>query len=416
MNGNSSSQSKFRIAIIGSGPIGKLLACAAQLPPRIELVQYEADVLPLRPSFGYGVGPQALKAFNIANAELGQKVRDQCLLGHSWMRWWHSGESDRQLADVQMPEGEVHGWIGRDELLELLDASMPQSTLPIQYGKRLTSVTKVGEQLELEFQGGYKDIVDAVWACEGINSLCRQAIQGPDHKPPLYSGMLCFRGKVPAEYVRASLGDEFATGQYMLIGTQGWHILTFPIAAGAFINIAAFCVEHDWKQLRRDYKPTKDDILAYFQRRNKTADAILNMLIDLTPGGCQRLELMHLGQLGPFTNPELNITTFGDSANAMTPHMAGSMSTGIIGVATFVQEWNKRAHALKSEASHADIAFALAQASQAYEARHKPLAQNIVDASLRQGEFGWSSGITDADTLTRPFHSLWAAADKLELS
>jgi hypothetical protein len=53
-------QSKFRIAIIGSGPVGKLIIASVVSHPRIEYVQYEAETLPLRPSFGYGIGPQTL--------------------------------------------------------------------------------------------------------------------------------------------------------------------------------------------------------------------------------------------------------------------------------------------------------------------------------------------------------------------
>ncbi len=63
-------QDKFRIAIIGSGPIGKLLACSSAPHPRIELVQYEAETLPLRPAVGYGIGPQTLLAARAANPVL----------------------------------------------------------------------------------------------------------------------------------------------------------------------------------------------------------------------------------------------------------------------------------------------------------------------------------------------------------
>lgn len=134
------------------------------------------------------------------------------------------------------------------------------------------------------------------------------------------------------------------------------------------------------------------------------------MLID---AGCQRLELMHLGNLGAFTNTDLHITTFGDSANGMTPHMAGSMSIGIVGVAAFVQEWNKRVDALAADAPDADIAGAFDEASQAYETRHKAIAQKIIDFSSEQGPKRWSSGNTDHDFLIERFFLLWKAAEQL---
>lgn len=275
----SSPPPKFRLAIVGSGPIGKLLASTAHLQhPRIEVLQYEGDTPPLRPGFGYGVGPQALRAYNVANEEVGRKIHDACILGPRWMKWWHSGAEDRMIEDVNVPEGMLHGWIGRDELMETLGDSIPEALGPVRYGKTLTGVKKTDAGLlELAFQDGTAETVNVIWACEGINSICRQVLQGSDYQPPAYSGMLCFRGKVPAATISAALGEQFAKEQVMFIGTKGWHVLTFPIAGGAFVNIATFAVEPEWKRMGREYKPTKEDILAYFPGRNKTVDAMINV-------------------------------------------------------------------------------------------------------------------------------------------
>ncbi len=100
---------KFRIAIIGSGPIGKLLACSSSPHPRIELVQYEAEMPPLRPAFGYGIGPQTLRATSAINPVLGQRMREQCIISQIWMRWWHGGSEDRLIADVEVPEDKLYG-------------------------------------------------------------------------------------------------------------------------------------------------------------------------------------------------------------------------------------------------------------------------------------------------------------------
>ncbi|KAK9419041.1 putative salicylate hydroxylase [Seiridium unicorne] len=405
----STTASKFRIAIIGSGPIGKLLACSSITHPDVEIVQYEADKLPLRPSFGYGVGPQSLRGFKVANRQLGQKIYDACITARTFMRFYHAGDEDRLLAEPYMPDKSVHGWIGRDELLEILDMDMPESVGPVQYGKQLSSIAKVGGKVRLDFQDGSQDTVNAVWACDGLNSLCRKALQGSQYRPPVYSGRIAFRGKVSSEKVTSELGVAFAEETYMFIGVQGWHILTFPILGGDVINIAAFCVEPEYKRLGRDAKLTKDDILAYFPRRNKTADMMLHLMIDFTPGGCQRLDMTHLGQLGAFTDSELPITLFGDAANAMTPHIAGSMSTGIVGVATFILEWNSRL-----QTSELEIATTFNEASKIYDAKHRPVAQELVDRSFEQGGL-WSGAITDADKLMEHPKFLWHIADHLDL-
>ena len=50
-----SDHDKFRIAIVGSGPIGKLIISSVTPHPRVEYTQCEQETLPLRPSFGISV-------------------------------------------------------------------------------------------------------------------------------------------------------------------------------------------------------------------------------------------------------------------------------------------------------------------------------------------------------------------------
>lgn len=277
MGSTNATSPKFRIAIIGSGPVGKLLACSSEPHHDVEIVQYESEKLPLRPSFGYGVGPQSLRAFKVANPQLGDKIHKSCIIARTFMRIYDAGEQDRLLAEPQMPDEMVHGWIGRDELLELMDNNMPESVGPVQYGKLLTDVSKVDNMLRLTFQDGTEDVVNAVWGCDGLNSVCRKAFQGAEYQPPIYTGRLAFRGKVPSETVVSKIGQAFTEETYMFVGVEGWHILTFPIMGGTYINIAAFCVEPEYKRLGRDAKPTKEDILAYFPRRGRVADLVLQV-------------------------------------------------------------------------------------------------------------------------------------------
>jgi salicylate hydroxylase len=271
---------KFRIAIIGSGPIGKLLACSATPHPRIELVQYEADVLPLRPSFGYGVGPQTLYTTKVLNPELGRQLEEKCFTARTWMRWWHGGDEDRLIADVEVPEGKLYGRLGREELMDLLDDSLPQGVNKddIKYGKSLVDVRSTGpRELELVFEDGTKDVANAVWAADGVNSLCRKLVQGDSFRPPSYTGMLAYRGKVDAKKVAELVGESFATESYCFIGVSGWHILIFPMENGTLVNIAAFCIEPEQKRFGRDEKVTLEQLLSYFPGRNAKVDTLLKV-------------------------------------------------------------------------------------------------------------------------------------------
>ena len=266
---------KFRIAIIGSGPIGKLLISSVAFHPRLEFAQFEAETLPLRPSFGYGVGPQTLATTMNLNPEIGAELRRQCIIGPVWMNFRHGGEEDRPLLTIEVPGGE-YGRIGREELLQLLDSFRPGGS-KTQYGKKVVSVERESGKLNLDFEDGTKDWADAIWGCDGMSSLCRKLVQGVDYSPTTYSGMVAFRGKVDSDRVKAEIGDIFATETHMFIGVKGWHILTFPIAGGKLVNIAAFAVEKVHKKRGRTYKTSTEELLGYFPGGNSTVQTFLRV-------------------------------------------------------------------------------------------------------------------------------------------
>jgi salicylate hydroxylase len=412
--------SNFRVALIGSGPIGKLIISSVAPHPRIEYVQFEAETLPLRPSFGYGIGPQTLTTTMRLNPAVGKELRNQCIIGPVWMNFRHGGDG-KELPTIETPQGE-YGRIGREELLELLDSFAP-SNHEIQYGKKLKSAVKQPRDLKLEFEDGTEYTANAVWGCDGMNSLCRKLVQGAQYEPATYSGMVVFRNKVDSRKITDAVGKVYAAETHMFIGIKGWHILTFPIAYGKFLNIAAFAVEEVQKKRGREYKTSTDELLSYFPGASSTVQTLLRVssqvlaishfkLIQLQmlndePGGCVCLELMSMETLGTFYNTDLCMTTFGDAANGMLPHIAGSMSTGFIGVTTFVHdEFNPRIESLEADANDAEIAGVFMKASAAYETRHRPLAQKLVDYSVEQGSI-FSGAVLDVDRLSMRPKFLW---------
>lgn len=274
------SSDKFRIAVIGSGPIGKLLTCSAAPHPRIEFIQYEAEVPPLRASFGYGIGPQVFHAVEILNPEVGREIFAQSTKGRVWMHWWHGGAEDKQIADIEVPPGNLFGRLGREELMNILDESLSNLSPPnsIRYGKTLVNIRKSGpHQLVLSFQDGSEEFANAVWAADGLNSICRRFVQGEAYRPATYTGMIAFRGKVDAVKVSMQLGEAFAQESVCFIGVKGWHVLTFPIERGKYVNIAAFAVEPREKRFARDERLTLEQLLSYYPQRNAKVHKLLEV-------------------------------------------------------------------------------------------------------------------------------------------
>jgi salicylate hydroxylase len=120
---------------------------------------------------------------------------------------------------------------------------------------------------------------------------------------------------------------------------------------------------------------------------------------------------MTLDELGPFYNTELCMTSFGDAASGMLPHIAGSMSTGFIGVTAFLHEGlNPLLDRLSSDATNEEIADLILEASALYDVTHRPLAQKLLDFTTEQGPM-WSGGIVDVEELSKRPRFLWSSAD-----
>lgn len=268
--------SKFRIALCGSGPISKLLMSSVSSHPRIEYTIFEAETLPLRPAFGYGIGPQTLATTKRLNPEIGKELHDQCLADPVWMEFYHGGEEDNHLHTIKVPSGEDFGRIGRDELMVLLDSYGPKNT-QIQYGRKLKSVDKIYGELKLIFDDGGEDRANALWGCDGMNSLCRKFVQGEDYIPVEYSGHVTFRGKVESTKVETEIGKQFATNTNMFLGIEGWHVLTFPIDNGKSVNVAAFAMEKIQKKRGRNYVTSTEELMTYFPGHNSKVHKFLTV-------------------------------------------------------------------------------------------------------------------------------------------
>lgn len=111
--------------------------------------------------------------------------------------------------------------------------------------------------------------------------------------------------------------------------------------------------------------------------------------------------------LETFCNPSLSMISFGDAANGMLPHIAGSMSTGFIGACTFLHsQLNPNLANLTPDASNEEITKVLMEAANGYELTHKPLAQKLVDLSWEQGGI-FNGGIIDTEILAERPRVLW---------
>jgi len=96
----------------------------------------------------------------------------------------------------------------RADLLAALVAAVPASR--ISYGAECTGVIDHGDSVEVELSDGRRVRGDAVVGADGLNSVVRAAVHGPE--PPRYAGCSAWRAVVPFETARIRAGETWGNG------------------------------------------------------------------------------------------------------------------------------------------------------------------------------------------------------------
>jgi len=244
-----------KVAVIGGGPAGLATALALQrLPTGVKSVTVFERKANLRPGVGGGIQINGGAAIL---SKLG--LRDEILAaGNPLERVLARNVDGTTLLDIQVPDlirglapkppvlrlidmaaearkqlvgddGKVSVFlIMRDKLQEMLAGSLPAGT--VKFNKALTSVTETldGQQVVCKFADGEEEAFDLVVGCDGVKSLVREQICGPDSA--IYSGVRILFAVAPhssgpggsrAPEIQQQVHQWFGDGAYTFTASYG---------------------------------------------------------------------------------------------------------------------------------------------------------------------------------------------------
>jgi salicylate hydroxylase len=221
-------QRALRVAIVGGG-IGGLTAAIALLRAGLDVRVYEQAEEFTEVGAGVALGPNAVRLLDRLGLQSGLAAIASRPSAYQRRRW-HDGkilvDSRSGLLGRRMSLT-VH----RAHLLDLLVNSVPGVALCP--GRRCTAVEQA-DAVRLTFEGGSTAEADVAVGADGIHSVVRATYQ---RDAPVFSGKIAYRGLIPME--RLSFLGEDRHLHRMWLG-PGQHFLTYPIAAGALMNMVAF--------------------------------------------------------------------------------------------------------------------------------------------------------------------------------
>lgn len=209
----------MRVIIIGSGIAGLSAAIALRKVGQ-EVALYERAPELREVGAGISLWANAMRALDHIGA--GDSVRERSLrMIHSEMRVREGRKVQVAMAaeaiERRFKLREFVRLIHRADLVAALSSHLPPGVT--RYGHECVGVEVREKSAQVRFQNGQTDEAEMVIGADGIRSVIRTAILGPEE--PRYSGYTCWRGICPrpANIETGYVGEWWGRGQRLGITT-----------------------------------------------------------------------------------------------------------------------------------------------------------------------------------------------------
>jgi salicylate hydroxylase len=303
------------VGVVGGG-IGGLTAALALLRAGFDVQLYEQASALHEIGAGVQVSPNASRVLHgLGLAEPLARTGVRPLAWHQ--RRWDDGRTllRTPLAEpLEAAFGFPHLQIHRADLLAALAAAVPAER--VHLGHRLTDLTERGDRVEARFANGARAEVDVLVGADGIHSLVRRILWGPEQ--PRFTGCAAYRGLVSADRLRHL--DLEVTAQVWM--GPGRHFVHYFVRSEALVNFVAIVDQDTWTRESWTDRGEIADALAAFEGWHPQVRDIIGAadqtfiwaLFDRTP-----LERWSSGR----------VTLVGDACHAMLPFMAQGAAQAI---------------------------------------------------------------------------------------
>jgi salicylate hydroxylase len=348
---------KPRVALIGGG-LGGLTAAVALCRAGIEAHVFEQAGEIREIGAGIGVSANAVKALEaigLGNALRERGFEPQASVGRDWT-------TGRMLFRLPLRDaaghrfGAPHVNIHRADLLDILAQAVPAAQIHLNC--RCVAVSSCDEGATVTFSNGTQEEAALVVGCDGIRSLVRATLHGPD--APRFTGNMCWRALIPVE----RLPPGHVAPDVTVWAGPGGHIVTYYIRDGQLVNIVAVHETTDWVEESWIVAGSREELVSAFADVHRDMRTLLD-------------QVEHCFKWGLFDRDPLRnwstrrVTLLGDAAHPMLPSLGQ-------GAAMAIEDAYVLARALSC--SPEDVPAAL----RAYEAARVPRTTQVQLASRRQ--------------------------------
>jgi salicylate hydroxylase len=261
----------MRVLIAGGG-LGGLTAALALLKMGCDVEVYE-QASELR-EVGAGLQLSANGTHVLYALGVGEALKaHSCEAQGKEIRLWNTGETWK-LFDLGKVSVERYGYpyftVYRPDVLSVLgEAVRREKPDAIHLGSRCTGFTQDASSVSLCLENGKTVVGDALIGADGVHSLIRQGVFGPDQ--PQFTGVIAWRGIVPMEALPRHMARMVGTNW---VGPGG-HVVHYPLRAGRLMNFVGALERSDWQIESWSARGTNAELAADFKGWHEDVHALI---------------------------------------------------------------------------------------------------------------------------------------------
>jgi 6-hydroxynicotinate 3-monooxygenase len=340
------------IAIVGAG-IGGMATASLLKRAGHDVQVYEQARRFGRVGAGIQMTPNAVKILRRLGVE--ERLRQVAYRSEVRLsREWDSGEITSELRlgeEVEKKFGAPFLYLHRAELLAAIEFTVPPEI--VHFDMRLVGLDRNAQQLTLTFANGSRVRADAVIGADGVHSVVREILLGPEK--PRFTGRVAYRSLFPV----SRLGDS----QVSALHTKWWgpdrHVVIYYVTAARDQIYFVTSVPESAEWMTRESWSAKGDVEELrkaYSGFHPEVRAVLNACPDV-----YKWALLERDPLPRWC--EDSVALLGDACHPMTPYMAQGAASALEDAAVLARCLERR--------------DSLQQAFELYEETRKPRASAI---------------------------------------
>jgi 2-polyprenyl-6-methoxyphenol hydroxylase-like FAD-dependent oxidoreductase len=305
---------KRSIAVVGAG-MGGLAVAATLRRAGLDVQVYEQAARFARIGAGIQMMPNSMKVLRGIGIE--ERLRQSSFAPYSHLnRVGDTGEVTRELPMPETLYAAPYLCMHRAELHDALASALPAGI--VHLGKKLVGLDQAAGRVTLSFADGTRAFADAVIGADGVHSVVRDIIVGPD--APIHRGRIAYRAVFPASLMNKNIGrsrtkwwgsDRHIVIYYTTKARSEVYFVTSVPEPAEWVTLESWSAKGDVKELRAAYAGFHEDVRA---------------VLDACPD-CHKWAILEREPLAHWSDGR--VVLLGDACHPMTPYMAQGAATSI---------------------------------------------------------------------------------------